>query len=216
MAITQKEKLESWAGNFIYMYEEHFDFLNIDYQKKVALIKYASLVMDYNKNINITGAENIENFIKEHIIDSLLALNIFKNCDNIIDIGSGAGLPSIPLAIVYENKKFALCESKNKKADFLDMAKKELSLNNIEIKRVNVYEIKEKYETITARAFSDIKTLLKIFKRLKHKNSVLIAYKGKLDKIKEELEEIKNIEKYNFKIKNLNNKEKERNIVIIK
>lgn len=216
MAITQKEKLESWAGNFIYMYEEHFDFLNIDYQKKVALIKYASLVMDYNKNINITGAENIENFIKEHIIDSLLALNIFKNCDNIIDIGSGAGLPSIPLAIVYENKKFALCESKNKKSDFLDMAKKELSLNNIEIKRVNVYEIKEKYETITARAFSDIKTLLKIFKRLKHKNSVLIAYKGKLDKIKEELEEIKNIEKYNFKIKNLNNKEKERNIVIIK
>ena len=198
------------------MYEEHFDFLNIDYQKKVALIKYASLVMDYNKNINITGAENIENFIKEHIIDSLLALNIFKNCDNIIDIGSGAGLPSIPLAIVYENKKFALWESKNKKADFLDMAKKELSLNNIEIKRVNVYEIKEKYETITARAFSDIKTLLKIFKRLKHKNSVLIAYKGKLDKIKEELEEIKNIEKYNFKIKNLNNKEKERNIVIIK
>ena len=216
MAITRKEKLESWAGNFIYMYEEHFDFLNIDYQKKVALIKYASLVMDYNKNINITGAENIENFIKEHIIDSLLALNIFKNCDNIIDIGSGAGLPSIPLAIVYENKKFALCESKNKKADFLYMAKKELSLNNIEIKRVNVYEIKEKYETITARAFSDIKTLLKIFKRLKHKNSVLIAYKGKLDKIKEELEEIKNIEKYNFKIKNLNNKEKERNIVIIK
>ena len=198
------------------MYEEYFDFLNIDSQKKIALIKYASLVMDYNKNINITGAENIEDFIKEHIIDSLLALNIFKNCDNIIDIGSGAGLPSIPLAIVYENKKFTLCESKNKKADFLDMAKKELSLNNIEIKRVNVYEIKEKYETITARAFSDIKTLLKIFKRLKNKNSVLIAYKGKLDKIKEELEEIKNIEKYNFKIKNLNNKEKERNIVIIK
>ena len=198
------------------MYEEYFDFLNIDYQKKIALIKYASLVMDYNKNINITGAENIEDFIKEHIIDSLLALNIFKNFDNIIDIGSGAGLPSIPLAIVYENKKFTLCESKNKKSDFLDMAKKELSLNNIEIKRVNVYEIKEKYETITARAFSDIKTLLKIFKRLKNKNSVLIAYKGKLDKIKEELEEIKNIEKYNFKIKNLNNKEKERNIVIIR
>ena len=198
------------------MYEEYFDFLNIDYQKKIALIKYASLVMDYNKNINITGATNIEDFIKEHIIDSLLALNIFKNCDNIIDIGSGAGLPSIPLAIIYENKKFTLCESKNKKADFLDMAKKELSLNNIEIKRINVYEIKEKYETITARAFSDIKTLLKIFKRLKNKNSVFIAYKGKLDKIKEELEEIKNIEKYNFKIKNLNNKEKERNIVIIR
>lgn len=198
------------------MYEEYFDFLNIDYKKKINLIKYASLVIDYNKNINITGALNIEDFIKGHIVDSLLASNIFENYDNIIDIGSGAGLPSIPLSIVYDNKKFTLCESKNKKADFLFVAKKELSLDNIEIKSVNVYEIKEKYNVITARAFSDIKTLLKIFKKLKNKNSVLIAYKGKLDKIKEELKEIKNIEKYNIEIKNLDDKEKERNIVIIK
>lgn len=198
------------------MYEEYFDFLNIDFQKKINLIKYASLVMDYNKKINITGALNIEDFIKEHIIDSLLALNIFENYDNIIDIGSGAGLPSIPISIIYENKKFTLCESKNKKSEFLNIVKKELSLKNIEIKNSNVYEIKEKYDTITARAFSDINTLLKIFKKLKNKNSVLIAYKGKSDKIKEELEEIKNIEKYIVEIKKLNNKEKERNIVIIK
>lgn len=198
------------------MYEEYFDFLNIDFQKKINLIKYASLVMDYNKKINITGALNIEDFIKEHIIDSLLALNIFENYDNIIDIGSGAGLPSIPLSVIYENKKFTLCESKNKKSEFLNIVKKELSLKNIEIKNSNVYEIKEKYDTITARAFSDIKTLLKIFKKLKNKNSVLIAYKGKSDKIKEELEEIKNIEKYIVEIKKLNNKKKERNIVIIK
>lgn len=198
------------------MYEEYFDFLNIDFQKKINLIKYASLVMDYNKKINITGALNIEDFIKEHIIDSLLALNIFENYNNIIDIGSGAGLPSIPISIIYENKKFTLCESKNKKSEFLNIVKKELSLKNIEIKNSNVYEIKEKYDTITARAFSDIKTLLKIFKKLKNKNSVLIAYKGKSDKIKEELEEIKNIEKYIVEIKKLNNKKKERNIVIIK
>lgn len=198
------------------MYEEYFDFLNIDFQKKINLIKYASLVMDYNKKINITGALNIEDFIKEHIIDSLLALNIFENYDNIIDIGSGAGLPSIPISIIYENKKFTLCESKNKKSEFLNIVKKELYLKNIEIKNSNVYEIKEKYDTITARAFSDINTLLKIFKKLKNKNSVLIAYKGKSDKIKEELEEIKNIEKYIVEIKKLNNKEKERNIVIIK
>ena len=198
------------------MYEEYFNFLNIDYQKRIALIKYASLVIDYNKNINITGAKNIEDFIKEHIIDSLLAFDLFKNYDNIIDIGSGAGLPSIPLSIIYDNKKFALCESKIKKSDFLKLAKKEICLNNIEIKCVNVYEIKEKYDTIIARAFSDIKTLLKIFNKLKNKNSVLLAYKGKLNKINEELEEIKDIKKYNIEIKKLNNEDKERNIVIIK
>lgn len=195
-------------------YRKYFDFL--DYQKNLKLIKYASLVMDYNKNINITGASNIEDFIKEHIMDSLLASDIFKTKENIIDIGSGAGLPSIPLAIVYNDKKFTLCESKNKKSDFLKLAKKELSLKNIEIKNVNAYEIKEKYDTVTARAFSNIKTLLKIFKKLKRENGILIAYKGKLNKIEEELKEVKDIEKYNIEIKNLNNKDKERNIVIIK
>lgn len=195
-------------------YRKYFDFL--DYQKNLKLIKYASLVMDYNKNVNITGASNIEDFIKEHIMDSLLASDIFKTKENIIDIGSGAGLPSIPLAIVYNDKKFTLCESKNKKSDFLKLAKKELSLKNIEIKSVNAYEIKEKYDTVTARAFSNIKTLLKIFKKLKSKNGILIAYKGKLNKIEEELKEVKDIEKYNIEIKNLNNKDKERNIVIIK
>lgn len=195
-------------------YRKYFDFL--DYQKNLKLIKYASLVMDYNKNVNITGASNIEDFIKEHIMDSLLASDIFKTKENIIDIGSGAGLPSIPLAIVYNDKKFTLCESKNKKSDFLKLAKKELSLKNIEIKSVNAYEIKEKYDTVTARAFSNIKTLLKIFKKLKSENGILIAYKGKLNKIEEELKEVKDIEKYNIEIKNLNNKDKERNIVIIK
>lgn len=198
------------------MYEKYFDFLDIDFNKKAQLVKYGSLVMDYNKNINITGANSIDDFIKEHIIDSLLALDIFKNYDNIIDVGSGAGLPSIPLSIIYNNKKFTLCESKNKKADFLKFVKKELCLDNIEIKCINVYEIKEKYDTIIARAFSDIKTLLKIFKKLKNKNSVLIAYKGKLNKINEEIKEIKDIERYNIEIKKLNNEEKERNIVIIR
>lgn len=198
------------------MYEKYFDFLDIDFNKKAKLVKYGSLVMDYNKNINITGANNIDDFIKEHIIDSLLALDIFKNYDNIIDVGSGAGLPSIPLSIIYNNKKFTLCESKNKKSDFLKFVKKELCLDNIEIKCINVYEIKEKYDTIIARAFSDIKTLLKIFKKLKNKNSVLIAYKGKLNKINEEIKEVKYIERYNIEIKKLNNEEKERNIVIIR
>lgn len=179
------------------------------------LIKYASLVMEYNKNVNITGAKNKDNFLNDHIIDSLMALDAFYDHDNIIDIGTGAGLPSIPLAIVYKNKKFTLCESKNKKADFLKIAKNELELNNIEVKCINAYEIKEKYDTITSRAFSDISTLLKIFSKLKTKNAVLIAYKGKMEKIEEELKNV-NISKYNIEIKKLPIEDKERHIIILK
>ena len=189
--------------------------IQIAEENKNKLLQYANLVMDYNKNVNITGAKTTEDFFNDHIADSLLALNIFHDCDNIIDIGSGGGLPSIPLAIIYNNKKFTLCESKNKKCEFLRLAKKELELNNIEIKCINAYEIKEKYNTVTSRAFSDISTLIKIFNKLKkNQNSKLILYKGKMEKIEEELSNIQK-NKYNIEIMELLNKYKERHILII-
>lgn len=189
--------------------------IQITEENKNKLLKYANLVMDYNKNVNITGAKTTEDFFNDHIADSLLALNIFHDYDNIIDIGSGSGLPSIPLAIIYNNKKFTLCESKNKKCEFLRLAKKELELNNIEIKCINAYEIKEKYDTVTSRAFSDISTLIKIFNKLKkNQNSKLILYKGKIEKIEEELSNIQK-NKYNIEIKKLENRDKERHILII-
>ena len=190
--------------------------IKINENKKEKLIEYASLVIDYNKNVNITGAKTTEDFFNDHIADCLLALDIFADYDNIIDIGSGSGLPSIPLAIVFNDKKFTLCESKNKKAEFLRLAKDKLELNNIEVKCINAYEIKEKYDTITSRAFSDIATLLKIFNKLKTKKSKLVLYKGKREKIEEELKEA-NIQKnkYNIEIKKLESKDKERHIVII-
>ncbi|MEI0493280.1 16S rRNA (guanine(527)-N(7))-methyltransferase RsmG [Brachyspira intermedia] len=190
--------------------------IKINENKKEKLIEYASLVIDYNKNVNITGAKTTEDFFNDHIADCLLALDIFADYDNIIDIGSGSGLPSIPLAIVFNDKKFTLCESKNKKAEFLRLAKDKLELHNIEVKCINAYEIKEKYDTITSRAFSDIATLLKIFNKLKTKKSKLVLYKGKREKIEEELKEA-NIQKnkYNIEIKKLGSKDKERHIVII-
>lgn len=190
--------------------------IKISEECRKKLIDYSSLVIEYNKNVNITGAKTQEDFFNDHIADSLLALDIFANYNNIIDIGCGGGLPSIPLSIIYNDKLFTLCESKNKKCEFLRLAKKELQLDNIEIKCINAYEIKEKYDTITSRAFSDIATLFKIFNKLKNKNSSLVAYKGKIEKIEEELKEA-NIpkSKYNIEIKKLQSQDKERHIVII-
>lgn len=202
--------------DFILENIERITNIEIDKDSREKLLNYAHLVIDYNKNVNITGAKNAEDFFNAHIADSLLALDIFSNYDNIIDIGSGSGLPSIPLSIILNNKKFTLCESKNKKCMFLRLAKKELDLTNIEIKCINAYEIKEKYDIITSRAFSDINMLLKIFVKLKNNKSKLIVYKGKMEKIEEEIKEAyiqKN--KYEIKIKKLYSHNKERHIVII-
>ena len=91
-----------------------------------------------------------------------------------------------------------------------------MHLTNINVASKNVYELKEKYDTITSRAFSDIKTLIRIFKKIKTKNASLIAYKGKLQTIEEELKEINDIHKYDVNIVKLASKEKERHLVIIK
>lgn len=164
--------------------------IELDENKEEKILKYASLTMEYNKGVNVTGAKNETDFLQYHIIDSLLGFNFFKNSKKVLDIGSGGGLPSIPLSILYEDITFTLCESKKKKASFLEYVIKELGIKNAEVRCINVYEIKDKYDVITSRAFSDLKTLVKIFGKVKTKSGKLIAYKGRKEKIEEEIEEL--------------------------
>lgn len=151
------------------------------------LLQYANLVMEFNAHTNITGSKSLEDFVVHHIIDSIAAAKFFKDAKSVIDIGAGSGVPSIPLAIMYKNIKFFPCESKQKKAKFLLEAKEALALGNLEVLNQNVYEVKKKYDIITARAFSDMKSLVKIFNHLRHSNSILLAYKGRLETIEAEL-----------------------------
>lgn len=171
--------------------------LTLDSSQLFSINTYAQMVIDYNKNVNITGSKDVSDFLMHHILDSLLAYKYFKYSQSILDVGTGSGLPSIPLAIVYKDKNFTLCESKNKKAEFLRLAQNKLALNNIKVECKNVYELKENFDTITARAFSELKTLIKIFNQLKTKDGVLLSYKGKLERIEAEIKEIgSSINKY--------------------
>ena len=179
-------------NNYINILKDCFNKLSIEHDdnKITKIIYYVNHVMEFNSHTNITGSKSMEDFIEYHIIDSLLAHCFFKNAKTVIDVGAGAGLPSIPLSIIYDNIEFSLCESKPKKCKFLFSVKEELNLNNIIILNQNVYEIKNKYDIITARAFSDMKTLIKIYNRLRKKNSRLVSYKGKLESINEEIESL--------------------------
>lgn len=167
--------------------EKSLPKLGIEAEQKIMenIIYYCESVIKYNKHTNITGSKTTEDFLIRHVLDSLSAHKYFSESKNICDVGSGAGVPGAPLAIIYPNAAFTLCESKAKKANFL----KTLKIENIKIENKNVYEIKEKFDTITAKAFADIKTLLKIFKTLKTPNAILLAYKGKLQTIEKELAE---------------------------
>ncbi len=138
-----------------------FEIFSIDYNEKKIdkLIEYANLVMEFGSHTNITGSKSIDDFITQHIIDCLSAHEFYKNAKTIIDVGSGCGLPGIPLSIIYDNINFSLCESKKKKCNFLFSAKEKLRLENIAILEKNVYEVKQKFDIITARAFSELKKI---------------------------------------------------------
>ena len=195
-----KKRLKILDGNVL-----KFLLSFLDENKIEKLKAYSNLVIEYNKHTNITGAKDSESFFNDHIIDVLLAYKYFNASKKVLDIGSGAGIPAIPLAIVYDSIGFTLCDSKSRKTIFLTEAK-------------NVYEIRDKYDTVTAKAFSDMKTLIKIFDIVKEKNAKLIAYKGKIDKIEQELISIPK-KKYSVsinKIEDLLNNKKERHLVIVK
>jgi 16S rRNA (guanine(527)-N(7))-methyltransferase RsmG len=99
------------------------------------LLAYAGLVIAENTCTNLTGAVDTQEFIVDHIVDSLRVLPAVKLASPIIDIGSGAGLPGIPLSIMLPDKNFVLVEPRAKRAAFLESTKQALELRNAVVVR---------------------------------------------------------------------------------
>jgi 16S rRNA (guanine527-N7)-methyltransferase len=99
------------------------------------LLAFGGLVITENSRTNLTGAADIQEFIGDHIVDSLRGLPVVKFASPVIDVGSGAGLPGVPLAIMLPDKNFVLLEPRAKRAAFLESAKQELGLKNVIVVR---------------------------------------------------------------------------------
>lgn len=141
--------------------------------------QYLALMLKWNKTYNLTAITDPDEMIVRHILDSL-AINPFLHGEKICDVGSGAGLPGIPLAIVNSNKYFTLIDANNKKTRFLTQVKIELKLDNVEIiqARSEKYQTENCFQTVTSRAFSEINVMLYKTKHLCCSNGVFLAMKG--------------------------------------
>ncbi len=153
--------------------------LTITPEKITQLAKYMEILFQWNKVYNLTAIQNAEEFIRDHILDSLV-IGPFLNGDQIIDVGSGAGLPGIPLAIYYPDKQFTLLESKGKKARFLLAVKNTLNLKNVTVinDRAEHYHPEELFTTVVTRAFSSLIDMLRLTTHLCHPNGLFLAMKG--------------------------------------
>lgn len=159
-------------------------------EKNEVIEKYISLVLKENEKINLTAITDIGEFRVKHIEDSLKPSLVFNfNNKVIMDLGSGAGFPGIPLAINFPSSKFVLVEPITKRANFLNKVKEELDLKNVEVLNSRIEDLDKvyKYDVIVSRAVKELRILLELSIPYLKVGGTLIAYKG--PKVEEEIEE---------------------------
>ncbi|MBA2690258.1 MAG: 16S rRNA (guanine(527)-N(7))-methyltransferase RsmG, partial [Burkholderiales bacterium] len=122
------------------------------------LIDYIGLLAKWNKVHNLTAIRRQEQMISHHLLDSLAILPALEGKHKLLDVGSGGGLPGIPLALVESRLKVTLLDSSHKKTAFLRQSKAELGLTNVEVAcaRVEAWRPAEKFDVIVSRAFADL------------------------------------------------------------
>ena len=143
--------------------------------------RYLELLLEWNEKFNLTAITDKDEIEEKHFIDSIELVKYFdvKN-KTLLDVGSGAGFPGIPLAIVEPTLQITLLESNGKRVSFLHEVVKELELKNVQIIQGRVEELgtREKYDIVTARAVKELNVLLEICFYLVKVGGLFIAYKS--------------------------------------
>lgn len=145
----------------------------------ILLERYLLLLQKWNRAYNLTSITDPKEMVIKHILDSL-SVGAYLQGDQVIDVGAGAGLPGIPLAIFYPNKQLTLLDSNGKKTRFLAQAKAELQLNNVNVvhSRVEAFSPEQCFDTVISRAFATISDMLLWTKHLCCPKGVFLAMKG--------------------------------------
>jgi 16S rRNA (guanine527-N7)-methyltransferase len=143
------------------------------------LVEYVLLLHKWNQVDNLTSIRDPLQMISRHIIDSL-SIAPYLQGPNILDVGTGAGLPGIPLALTHPELCFSLLDSNGKKTRFLTHVLQTLMLTNIDIisVRVEKYHPKNCFNSVVSRAFSQLNEFLQKTKHLCCENGLFLAMKG--------------------------------------
>jgi len=143
------------------------------------LLDYLALLQKWNKVYNLTAVREAPRMVSQHLLDCL-AVAPHVGAAAILDVGSGAGLPGIPLALVLPDSRVTLLEANHKKAAFLKQAQIELKLGNVEVvcERVEAWRPGQRYEIVVSRAFSDLAEFVKLAGRHVAPGGRLAAMKG--------------------------------------
>ena len=172
--------------------------MNFDEDKYNKFITYKNLLQEWNEKINLTAITEDEEVIKKHFIDCIKAFseNQFKEANTLIDVGTGAGFPGLPIAIMKEDLNITLLDSLNKRVNFLNIVKNSLNLTNVTTIHSRAEdgarnkELREKFDIATSRAVANMAVLSEFCLPYVKVGGYFIALKGPA--ITDELNDAKN------------------------
>lgn len=143
------------------------------------LLQYLALLTKWNRAYNLTAVRDPAEMVSRHLLDSL-AVMPYVHGDHCADVGTGAGLPGIPLAIMYPQKRFTLIDSNGKKVRFVAQAIAELGLRNVKAIQCRVEKLKPEapFDVVLSRAFATLADMAQGCEHLLSPTGVMLAMKG--------------------------------------
>jgi len=143
------------------------------------LMAYLELIVKWNRIHNLTAIRDIPTMVSAHVLDSL-SVATRLTARTVLDIGSGAGLPGIPLALIWPQSQVTVLDSNTKKTAFLQQAKIELGLDNLSVvcARSETWDPGYQFDLVISRAYAELAEFVKVAARLCKSGGVLAAMKG--------------------------------------
>lgn len=156
--------------------------LDLDAALAAPLLEYLALLARWNATYNLTAIRDPREMLAKHVLDSLTMQPYVRELRTLADLGTGPGLPGIPLAIATPSLQVTLVESNGKKARFLREAVRQLKLTNVEVaeSRIEAFRPDARFDAITARALATLPLILQLGGHLPGADGRLLAMKGVL------------------------------------
>jgi 16S rRNA (guanine527-N7)-methyltransferase len=142
--------------------------------------QHLRLVVAANEHMNLTRITDAREAAVKHVYDSVAPWRLFEHAHRVLDAGTGAGFPGIPLSIVLPATRFSLADSIQKKARFVDSTVESLELPNVHVyaERAEHIAVRQTVDIITARAVAPINRIIEVFAKPLKKGATLLLYKG--------------------------------------